>query len=541
MHGFSRFGVKFHALVQSPHLMIKYTPAAQLTLEAFKHPFANQLDKNNRWVKMAALIPWDDLAGVYGSKLDINRGRFSVDVRMVIGALIVKHRLKLSDRETVATISENIYLQYFCGLPAFQTARPFEASLFVDIRERLGAREFDAFNSLVIGHADKVLAKSKTGKDKPGSGNNHNGPNTDKPLKNKGTLKVDATVADQQISFPTDLKILATTREETERLIDLLYAKTELEIKPRTYRREARQEYLKLAKLKRKDKKTIRRAIGKQLRYVKRNVSTIERLLDLFKGKQFPLSHRDLRQYWIIQTVYEQQKTMFDDARKSVPHRIVSIWQPHVRPIVRGKERAKVEFGAKINVSEYDGWGRIDRLNWEAYNEGGDLKQQIENYKRQWGYYPERVLADQLYTTRENRRWMKELGIDSPCKALGRPPKEAITPYQRRKTRKDRGQRNLIEGKFGQAKSGYGLNEIKAKKKDTSESWIGAIFFIMNLITLLKKAEKLFLCPLLWFTAILKAHLSSIRHSYAPFMSRLNANSPSNLVKIYSITHFVTQ
>lgn len=102
---------------------------------------------------------------------------------------------------------------------------------------------------------------------------------------------------------------------------------------------------------------------------------------------------------------------------------------------------------------------------------------------------------------------MKELGISSPCKALWRPPKEAKTPYQRRKTRKDRGQRNLNEGNFGQAKSGYGLNEIKAKKKDTSESWIGAIFFIMNLVTLMKKAEKLVLRPFsLLFTLLNVVH-----------------------------------
>lgn len=125
---------------------------------------------------------------------------------------------------------------------------------------------------------------------------------------------------------------MATSREETERFIDILYAKTELKIIPRTYRREAGQEYLKIAKLKRKDNIAIRKAIGKQLRYIKRNTTTIEKLLDLFKGEQFPLSKRDLGQYKIIQTVYEQQKTMFDDGRKSVPHRIVSIWQPHVRP-----------------------------------------------------------------------------------------------------------------------------------------------------------------------------------------------------------------
>lgn len=525
MHGFGCIGLKFRALDQNHKSMIKYTPAAQLTLEEFKHPFEKQLDRENRWVKLASLIPWDDLASVYASKLDINRGRLSVDVRMVIGALIVKYRLSLSDRETVDTISENIYLQYFCGLPAFQTAKPFDPSLFVDIRVRLGAAEFDAFNTLVIQHAEGVLAKSKAGKkqtskNKDNSDNNSAG-NT---VKNKGTLKVDATVADQQITFPTDLKIVNTAREETERLIDILHAKLKLKIKPRTYRREARKAYLLLAKLKRKDKKSIRKALGKQLRYINRNISTIERLVDLFEGKPFPLKHRDLRQYWIIQTVYEQQKTMFDDGRKSVANRIVSIWQPHVRPIVRGKEKSKVEFGSKINASEFDGWSRIDRLDWEAYSEGGDLMQQIENYKKLFGYYPASVLADQTYMTRENRRQMKELGISSPCKPLGRPSLEQKTPYQRRKTRKERAQRNLVEGKFGQGKNGYGLNEIKARRKDTSESWIGGLFFIMNLINFMKKAEKLFLCPIFRIISVVTALLRSMKELPAQIKAGININ-----------------
>ena len=99
--------------------MIKYTPANQLTLAAFSHPFERALSPKNRWVKLAALIPWDALAGVYAKALSTTSGRDSIDIRMVIGALIVKHKLGLDDRGTVAMISENIYLQYFCGLQSF--------------------------------------------------------------------------------------------------------------------------------------------------------------------------------------------------------------------------------------------------------------------------------------------------------------------------------------------------------------------------------------------------------------------------------------
>ena len=92
--------------------MITYTPSNQLTLEGFLHPFDRELSPDNRWVKLATLIPWDALAAVYSQSLSSSSGRKSIDVRMVIGALVVKHKLGLDDRGTLAMISENIYLQH---------------------------------------------------------------------------------------------------------------------------------------------------------------------------------------------------------------------------------------------------------------------------------------------------------------------------------------------------------------------------------------------------------------------------------------------
>ena len=100
------------------------------------------------------------------------------------------------------------------------------------------------------------------------------------------------------------------------------------------------------------------------------------------------------------------------------------------------------------------------------------------------------LLADRIYLNRKNRKWLKEKNIRIVGKPLGRPPKEQLNAYQKRKQKKERNQRNLIEGKFGQAKNAYGLSNIQAKRSDTSQSWISAIFFIMNLITLSKIATK---------------------------------------------------
>ena len=167
---------------------------------------------------------------------------------------------------------------------------------------------------------------------------------------------------------------------------------------------------------------------------------------------------------------------MYDNKVHTVPYRIVSIHQPHVRPMVRGKEQAKVEFGSKIHVSMIDGISFVDQLSWEAFNEGSQLQSYVEHFRRRFGCYPKEVLADKIYCTRANRTWLKEKGILLRAKPLGRPSAVSIHVSP--------GERNPIEGKFGQGKTAYGLNRIKARLMETSESWIAGIFLVLNLVKL---------------------------------------------------------
>jgi hypothetical protein len=480
----------FYFYIKTCALMINYTPQSQLSLELFKHPFDTHLDKDNRWVQLAALDPWDELAAVYSKNLQDGSGRMTVDIRIVIAAIIIKHKLRLDDRGTILMIKENIYLQYFCGLKSFTTKAVFDPSLFVDIRKRLGGEEFDKFNKLVIDKSENIKPHQARIKRKPRSDKSDKQEEDQSSHSNRGTLKVDATVADQEIRFPTDVNLLNTSREILEQIIDLMY-KAEIDgTKPRTYRRVARKKYLNFSKKKRKSNKVVRSGIKAQLQYVGRDLKIINQLMNK-TGRQELLSPRDKNLLQTIIKVYEQQKWMYDNKTHSCHERIVNIFQPWVRPIVRGKDKNKTEFGAKINVSEVDGFCRIDRLSWEAYNESTDLVSQVENFKTVYGCYPKVLLGDKIYLTRENRRFLKEKGIEIHGKPLGRPPKTPTeTSSARYRKRKKAAQRNHIEAKFGQGKRAYGLNNIKARLAETSESWINAIIFVMNLTKLLQLAQK---------------------------------------------------
>lgn len=454
--------------------MIRYTSSKQLSLEGFVLPFGGELNPKNRWVKWSQVIPWDDLAVCYYKTMDPEKGRPGKDARLVIGALIIKHKLTLSDEETVMQIQENPYLQYFVGFSRYKDEAPFAPSLFVDIRKRMGADVFAGFEQVIL---ERIGSTRRTGVE---------------THENQGKLLIDATVAEQAIRYPTDLSLLNEAREISEKLIDELYGLSGLTKKPRTYRRKARQQYLAIAKNKKPPLKVRRRGLREQLQYLRRNLGYISTLLDDIGCRPFPLPYPLQRQYWILQHLFEQQDGMYRGRKNRCDDRIVSISQPHVRPIVRGKASKKTEFGAKISVCMKDELAFVDHISWDAFNEGKDLKKQVEAYHRRFGYYPEVVLADQLYGSRENRRYLNEKGIRFGGKALGRPPKLSaeIARKKREQRIQDSRERIPIEGKFGQGKNGYRLNYIRAKLQRTSEAWINCIFLVMNLMVLLKKLLK---------------------------------------------------
>src|SRR3990172_4733627 len=487
--------------------MIRYKSSRQMTIEEFRTPFKVKLDKANRWIKLGESLPWDALASIYYRSMSSDMGAPAIDASVVIGAMIIKHKLKLDDRETIETIGENMYMQYFLGLEEYTYNDVFDRSLFTTLRYRLGVDKFDAMTRQIIltSEGKHEAARKDLDENLPeNQSQDKSAPEeerVERPKGNKGMLIVDATVADQMIAYPTDLGLIARSREESERLIDELCKILVVNDKPRTYRRLARKQYLNVAKKKNKTKNELRKAIGQQLRYLRRNLKSIEGLLDKTPGMSFPLETRDQRIFWVIQHLYHQQAKMYKEHIHSVDNRIVNIYQPYVRPIVRGKDKAQVEFGAKLGVSIQNGYTRVNTLNWEAYNEGSDLKKQVESYKRLNGCYPKVVITDKIYGTRENRQWLKELDIRYSGKPLGRPSAKPQTQYQKRKQKLEQGMRNQVEGKFGQGKNGYNLNKIRARAAKTSESWIAAIFFVMNIV----KFSKEFL-----FSLIKDAYLSLI-------------------------------
>lgn len=470
---------------------------------SFVLPFGGKLRSDNRWVILADMIPWELAESIYSEQFSASGlGPSAKPARVALGALIIKERLGITDEEAVLQIQENPYLQFFLGFKEFRDEPPFDPSMYVHFRKRFSLEQLKQINEAI------VKAKHQEAPDKQKSDDDDN----DSQDGNKGKLIIDATCAPADIRYPTDINLVNEAREKSEQIIDTLFEPLRgTQRKPRTYRRKARRLYLAHVKKRKHGAQQRRKTLGQQLRFLGRNLSTIEQL-----SEQVPLTLLSRRQYRTLLIIHElhcQQLWMYENRSRRVDDRIVSISQPHVRPIVRGKASASTEFGAKLSASLVDGEAFIDRLSWDSYNESGDFIPQLEEYRKRFGHFPASVHCDKIYRTRKNRQFCKQHGIRLSGPPLGRPPKktgenaEAIKA-RKHQQRQDELDRIPIEGKFGQGKRRFGLDRIMAKLSQTSETMIGVIFIVMNLEKLLREA----FCGLCFFVSRpeipLKAFLS---------------------------------
>ena len=189
---------------------------------------------------------------------------------------------------------------------------------------------------------------------------------------------------------------------------------------------------------------------------------------------------KDANRLAVIRVVFEQQETMYKEKKNSIPNRIVSLSQPYIRPIVRGKAKTPTEFGAKFDMSiDENGMAILEKMSFDAYNESDVLIGAIERYYERWKHYPEKALVDQIYRTRKNLTFCKEHGIRISGSALGRPKKDPSadikTEYQ------DAVDRIEVERGFSLAKRNFGLGCIWTKLDSTTRYSIALSIIAMNL------------------------------------------------------------
>jgi hypothetical protein len=373
----------------------------------------------------------------------------------------------------------NPALQYFIGLSDFDPEYQFDFTLLSKYRQKIGidvAKEM--MNKLLQHH--QIVPNEKV-----------------ECTINSGSISIDASVIPVNITYPTDLKLLNALREETEKIIDELYEKSSLEKKPRTYRKKARNEFLEYAKKRRPRREVRFNGNRKQLQYVRRNIETIE------KTAGFVLNVEQQERMNTIKMIYEQQYYMWENKTNRVENRIVNLHQAHVRGIVRGKAGVNIEFGPKIAVSKIAGYIYLDKISFNNFNESETLEKIVNDYRNRFGFYPESIRADKIYQTKKNKQICKDLGIRLSGTPLGK-TKRTMSEQEKSEMKIDNRKIQDIKGVFGVAKTKYGLSNLMSKMPDSQKASIGMVFFVMNLMQILRKTS---------FSSKIEMHIFNVKRN----------------------------
>jgi len=427
--------------------MYKFSEPDMNQLELFEKslPFGGKLNHNNRWIRLANLVPWLELENSY-AKTFSTTGRPGVRARYVLGSIIIKHQLQCSDEELGEQISENPYMQFFIGLPRFQYRIPFDISTLSNVRKRLGKEQFDEFEQQLI---DTLVEK--------------------KLIRPKGML-TDATVFQSEITFPTDCGLLNKARQFCVKHIKRLSMRVGRKV--RSYHRVAQKAYVAFSKKRRKTHQEVRQMQKAMLQYVRRNIRQLSELLTEVKEQSQRVPESFIGSFQTVKEIYAQQKQMYDSRKKSIDHRIVSLHKPYIRPIKTGKDRKGTEFGPKASLTHVDGYMFADHVSFDNYHEGTKLRGSIEQFEQRFAKKPDYVSMDQSFGSKENRTYLEEQGIRVAVKPLGRKKKETLTEVERRWRKRKLLERNRIEGAIGNSKNHYSLGLVKAKTDKTEYSWI---------------------------------------------------------------------
>lgn len=358
-----------------------------------------------------------------------------------IGLMILKHYLGLSDELLIERLNTDWCMQYFCGVQ-LGLRKIKDKNLVSQWRSYLG-------NHLNIPALQAVLIENW----KPYMEQSH-------------VTLMDATCFESYMRYPTAVKLLWESSTKVYAVMQQKRSRLKLRSSRSNYGKH-KQLYMQYQRSRKKAKRKEKKLCKQLLKYLLR---LLQGLQELQHKHQYRYSNKEQKLLDTIQIVYEQQHELLYGNSPAVPHRIVSLSKPYIRPIVRGKEIKPVEFGAKVHKVQVSGISFIEHLSYEGFHEGIRLKQTVAFHQKHFGKLSQ-LGADGIYATNENRRYCHKLGIATSFVAKGNDGKLA---HQKKAMRNALSvvRSTLLEGSFGNEKNHYLLDKVKAKTKPTEIAWI---------------------------------------------------------------------
>ena len=383
-----------------------------------------------------------------------------------------------SDAQLLRRLNTDWALQMFCGIQLKENEEIKNPNLIWQIRKLVSQHlDIEAFQKVLIEHWKG-------------------------DMENTHVAFSDATCYESYIKYPTDVNLLWDCIEWVNSAI-IRYSKA-LQLRlPRNKYKDHSKRQLTYARRRRKTKKLEKHRRRYLLQLLHKMLDQLDHIIAYWQDKvrsglmsmsfQHLFSSEDLFQIVLIGKIYEQQRFHFENPGVSVPHRIVSLYKPYLRPIIRGKQGnggKRVEFGAKVNTWMVDGLNFIEHFSFSAFHEGNRLKQGVAFHHKHFGVLRQ-LGADAIYATNENRRYCKKRHIATCFKPKGRAPHDPTLRQQQSQARQTIGtiRSTVLEGAYGNEKNHYGLRKVKARTETTEIAWIFFGMMTANAVKIVKRRK----------------------------------------------------
>lgn len=397
--------------------------------------------------RLYSTIPFRELAGHFraGVRRFPQGAKSTFTVEGGLGLMFLKHYTQLSDAKLIEQLNVNWQFQMFCGLPP-------QVSYSIKDKDIVGRwRRFFGLGMNLSELQGRLAAVWK------------------EDLQHKQVSMQDATVYESYVKFPTDVKLLWDCVEWVHGQISSLCGRHRLPL-PRSKYKDQKIKQVSFAKKRKKPKKEDRRRRSALLYLLAKLLGQLQAVLNLGRQVVEGVKPAVLERIKTIRRILQQQRYHLDQPEKAVPDRIVSLYKPYLRPIVRGKENRPVEFGAKVHQMQVGGCNFIEHLSFGAFHEGNRLKKAVWQH-RQWFGAVRQLGADGIYATNRNRTWCREQDIATSFKPKGR---QGANKEQKKAMRITLSivRATALEGSFGNEKNHYMLRKVKARTKETEVAWI---------------------------------------------------------------------
>lgn len=436
----------------------------QYTLFDLNSPIFTKLYLFKNKTQLGAIyqtIDWEGLTKLLPTKKTLKGSPAWLPIQGYFGLMFLKHYTKLSDEKLLERFNTDWAMQMFCGVQLADNEMIRDNSFVSNVRTYLGKNiDFEAFQKSMINHWKLEIPDSKV-------------------------ALMDATCYEVYIRFPTDVKLLWESCEWVwDKQIPQICKDNKLKT-PRSKFKYQKIKHLTYSKLRKKSHQKTRSRKNTLLKLLEKGINAYQALLN--QTKAIALTEKDAATFKTIKLVLQQQKYHFENPKAKIRHRIVSLFKPYIRPIVRGKENKPVEFGLKVHKLQVGGISIIEHKSYEAFNECKRLKISTLKHKNIFGECTH-LAADAIYATNENRKYTTQKGIQTNFCRKGAGKDDKSTKQIKTLLNKERSTR--LEGSFGNEKEHYLLHKIKARSPESEQVWLYFGVHTANAVLIAKRRHK---------------------------------------------------